>query len=224
MFTRFVLLVLSLAGGSAMAQASWQYCAAEGQRCEAPAGAQVRFGIDERHNTRRVDGPVSCTVASFGDPAPRLLKRCEVLLDSAGWTPCAGEGGLCNLPGPARVRYGSAGRWSERSAAQSLSCDNREFGDPAPGQPKACEYRLDGGGYFGPAPFGPPSAGGLPWRVCAPEGGQCALRGPAMLRYGGAGRYVYREVSGSLACTNESLGGDPAPGSPKQCETLRVAR
>ncbi len=137
----------------------------------------------------------------------------------AGWRPCANEGGICRFDGEALVRYGAEGRYAFRLARNRVFCDNEAFGDPAPDRPKRCEvlpdwrqhdsYRHWRDGGAGAAPAG--------WRLCAFEGGDCLVDRPSLVRYGAAGRYVTREASRPLRCTNEVFG-DPQPGIAKQCE------
>lgn len=57
----------------------------------------------------------------------------------AAWQFCAREGGFCDFRGPRRVRYGAAGRFAERVSRDGVPCNNRAFGDPAPGVPKTCQ-------------------------------------------------------------------------------------
>ena len=54
------------------------------------------------------------------------------------------------------------------------------------------------------------------WTFCASEGGFCAFSGTTNVRYGANGAYFYKSLSGGTACTN-SVFGDPAHGTPKQC-------
>jgi hypothetical protein len=59
--------------------------------------------------------------------------------DMFGWQDCARENGYCNFRGVKRVRYGARGRFVERMSRDGIPCDNRSFGDPAPGEPKSCQ-------------------------------------------------------------------------------------
>lgn len=197
----------------------WRHCAVEGDVCVVNGSARVRFGVQGRYAMRQVTGRSPCAISAFGDPAPGVPKTCEVE-DTSGWVLCANEGDMCWVPGSARVRYGAEGQYAERSASQSIACNNALFGDPRPGVAKQCEYKL-GAGAAGPGAL---PARGLPWEPCAREGDRCNFRGPGMVRYGAAGRYVYQEAQSGLQCGNETFGGDPAPGVDKQCELLRMGR
>src|SRR5262245_22410958 len=55
------------------------------------------------------------------------------------------------------------------------------------------------------------------WTFCANEGGTCSFSGTQQVRYGANGAYVYKTLTGGTACTN-SVFGDPAYGTAKQCE------
>lgn len=205
-------------GFDAQTQTHWRYCASEGGTCVVGASSRVRFGADGRYNMLTVADRIACNVRSFRDPAPGQPKVCEVEETGPSWVLCANEGGTCRIPesGSTAVRYGANGRYAEREATGIIACNNGEFGDPVPGTAKQCEYRSGGGA--------PAATAALPWEVCAQEGAQCSFRGPAMLRYGVAGRYAYREASDGMRCSNDDFGGDPAPGSRKQCERLRIGR
>lgn len=48
------------------------------------------------------------------------------------------------------------------------------------------------------------------------EWGTCSFTGTRQVRYGGDGKYAYKNATGSISCTNTSFG-DPAPGSVKTC-------
>jgi hypothetical protein len=205
----------------------WTRCARENETCRVNGPATIRFGIDGRYYERQVrGGNVFCGIQTFGDPAPRERKACDVRYDggrpgggggwgggwSGGWTPCARENETCRLPGPATVRYGSERRFNDQEVrGGSVRCDNRTFGDPAPGEVKHCSFRRGGGG-------GP----GNGWTDCAAEDGYCQFRGRRSVWYGADdGRHVVREFRDGVACTNEAFGGDPAPRARKRCAIQR---
>ena len=56
----------------------------------------------------------------------------------------------------------------------------------------------------------------IPWTVCAAEGGVCVFTGPATVRYGANGAYVYNTLTDGTACTN-AVFGDPVYGTVKEC-------
>ncbi|MFN0182576.1 MAG: hypothetical protein ACKVQR_02040 [Aquabacterium sp.] len=126
---------------------------------------------------------------------------------------CAREGGACTVRGHRIVAYGAGDRYLARAVQGRIDCSNARFGDPAPGQAKQCvvgRHEVGGG-----------SADGVPvgdaWRACADEGGECRLSGPHTMRYGAAGRYLYKVADGSQRCSNDAFGRDPAPNARKQC-------
>ena len=64
------------------------------------------------------------------------------------------------------------------------------------------------------------SAQGNEWIYCSSEGGVCAFTGTMEVRYGANGSYVYKTLTDGTACTN-SVFGDPAAGTPKECAIKR---
>lgn len=208
----------------------WTRCARENETCRVNGPATVRFGIDGRYYERRVrGGDIFCSIQTFGDPAPRERKVCDVRYDgggwgggdwgggwSGGWTPCARENEVCRLPGPAVVRYGTERRFVEQDVrGGSVRCDNRTFGDPAPRETKHCSFRSVGGGWQGGGP-------GSGWTECAVEGGFCQFRGRRSVWYGADdGRGITREFRDGVPCTNEAFGSDPARREKKRCAIQR---
>ena len=146
---------------------NWQFCATEGQLCQVPAAATVRFGINGRYEYRNVNGPVPCNPQTFGDPAKGDVKQCEYRMghneqdtpmppgawpgrtatpqtnDITGWQVCALEGRQCNFRGSQEVRFGASDSYTARSATGGIACTAQLFGDPAPGLRKMCLIRPD---------------------------------------------------------------------------------
>lgn len=241
-------LLLALIGlpNAAQAQSDWRVCAGEGQICRFSGEALVRFGADGRYAYRVATQEIRCDNDTFGDPAPREVKRCafsynlrqdgrqderqrrwppaaqDMPLPATGrWQVCATEGQLCRVTGTARVRYGTPGRYEERVASGSLMCSNDVFGDPAPGASKRCEL-LVGAAATRPD-VGLPSQvlrGHLDWQHCAHEEQDCRFTGTTMVRYGVDGRWYYREASNGVRCGSPGFGSDPAPGYAKHCDLL----
>ena len=52
-------------------------CAGEGQTCTFSGTRQVRFGANGQWSTRTATGSSPCNTATFGDPLPNVVKRCE---------------------------------------------------------------------------------------------------------------------------------------------------
>lgn len=75
------MLALGLFALRAEAQAPWQACANEGQRCTPGSlPAEVRYGEPWGNKwtaPRTVAAAVDCNNATFGDPSPGTGKRCE---------------------------------------------------------------------------------------------------------------------------------------------------
>lgn len=135
----------------------------------------------------------------------------------SNWTRCAAEGGYCRVDGMARVRYGADNRYEYRNVTGGISCSVREFGDPAYGIHKTCEYLAHGGGYGN-------VNHGSRWEYCGSEGGYCSFSGPGEVRYGVNGQFVSRRAINGMPCDENSFGRDPAYGKKKQCFVRRGAR
>jgi hypothetical protein len=150
---------------------------------------------------------------------------------------CATEGGVCRIPYPTEVIYGSGRRATSRFINQpQVRCSNAVFGDPARGSLKTCSYvvRYDGrdrGGHRGRDDYGRGrdgygQGGGYgrgrdrgQWQHCAREGQYCNFSGRKSVRYGTEGRYVEREFRNGVSCDNRTFG-DPDRGTAKNCYVL----
>lgn len=133
---------------------------------------------------------------------------------NSGWTRCASEGEYCRVDGSARVRFGGDNRYAYRNVTGGIQCSTREFGDPAYGLVKACEFMSMGGGYGN-------VSSSYGWDYCASEGGFCSFSGPAEVRFGSGGRFVTSRGVNGLPCGVEAFGNDPAYGQKKQCFVRR---
>ena len=56
------------------------------------------------------------------------------------WTACASERGVCAFSGKHDIKYGSDTRYVILTVSGGTPCNNRVFGDPAPGMQKRCWY------------------------------------------------------------------------------------
>ncbi len=96
---------------------------------------------------------VAILVATASLGLGSLSARAEIRLDTVNTIACAEEGGVCRMPYPTNVYFGVPGKTHGRPFPQggTIPCNVQSFGDPAPGQRKACWYapRLTGneGGY-----------------------------------------------------------------------------
>ncbi|KQP29675.1 hypothetical protein ASF49_16075 [Methylobacterium sp. Leaf104] len=62
------------------------------------------------------------------------------------------------------------------------------------------------------------------WTRCSAEYETCTVaNGPKTVRYGANGQYVTKDVTGSIACSNEAFGRDPLYGTVKACEVATAA-
>ena len=183
----------------------------EGDWCDAPSGAEVRFGIDGQFATKR-----ERRRALRGWPSleirPTSAARSARWPTRASGRNCANEGQYCSATGT--VRY--IGQWPLTGAPKGgIACNNGSFGDPYPGVAKQCEVRTTRAGAPARAGRGEGSDQ-LGWRACAREGETCSFKGAGVVRYGLDGRYTYREAVNGPQLPQRSVGG-PGPRQTKSC-------
>ncbi|MFL6630747.1 MAG: DUF4832 domain-containing protein [Massilia sp.] len=65
----------------------WTACATEGGTCSFTGTMQVRYGANGLYATKTMTGPVACTNAVFGDPAPKQVKTCSYSAPTTSTTP-----------------------------------------------------------------------------------------------------------------------------------------
>ncbi len=173
-------------------------------------------------------GSFGCNNNTFlRDPAPNIPKACFVIqqgpgpggYDSEQLMDCAPEKGSCNLNGFANSQiiayYGVPGNYTVKQVSGSFYCSNETFGvDPAYfNYGKRCLVKI---GWTKCAEELPPSQQnqGYQPNICFIPGG-----GKATVRFGVPGRYVTRQVMGSIPCELKAFGNqDPAFGQVKSCE------
>jgi len=177
-------------------------CAPEGAACLGANGHYAAFGANGSFIfTVLQSDTATCDVGTFGgDPAPGVVKACYF----ANYRRVAAENATRPFPaGGAEIAYGANGVFTFRVISGLFACNNATFGDPIPGQVKAC--------YIANPDY----------QVGVGEGGNMTNLPPnTPVAYGARGRYVYRMASGSIACTNATFGSDPAPGTSKVCYRL----
>lgn len=84
-----------VAGESGSVSASpLSLCAEEGGVCDFAGERAVFFGAGDGFARRFGEGPVDCSIGTFGDPAPGAAKRCYVYLEDAPVTFNVPEGGV----------------------------------------------------------------------------------------------------------------------------------
>ncbi|MGI5458530.1 SGNH/GDSL hydrolase family protein [Streptomyces sp. CA-249302] len=185
---------------------TWDLCATENGTCDTGGAAAVAYGASGRFKYLTSTGSVACTNTLFEDPIPGTVKACYGQTAPPAenvWSPCATEGGTCAFSGVMTVAYGANGSFHYATLPGGTACTNAVFEDPTPGTPKSC-YLISA----------PPSF--TTWTVCAAENGTCTFSGEHEVAYGAGGRFVYRSVTGSTACTN-AVFDDPISGTPKSC-------
>lgn len=116
-----------------------QKCANENQVCNFVGSRLVTYGAGDKGVTMMVNGPISCSNKTFGDPVPNVVKSCSVTMPAP--TVCADENGVCNFTGVRAVTYGAGNQSVTRAMTGPVRCNNGVFGDPAPGVRKSCSIQ-----------------------------------------------------------------------------------
>ena len=217
------------------------HCAKEGQTCVVSGTQTVRFGINGRYYSKTISGSASCTGGVFGDPAPGVLKVCEVQVALGGGTnPVA-------TPTPTPVPQTTPTPAPQATPSPEATPDSSEAWTRCAGEGGTCTfsgYRTVRFGVRGryaalvalnsvtcsSKDFVDPAPGvskecwissivptGLQNVHCAKEGQTCVVSGVQTVRFGIDGRYYTKSISGAANCVG-SVFGDPAPGFAKVCE------
>src|SRR5262245_33271369 len=135
------LLTLLIFSARASAQTTtWTFCANEGGTCSFSGTQQVRYGANGGYVYKTLTDGTACTNSVFGDPAPGILKQCEIgsAASTNSWTFCASEGGFCGFTGTKVIRYGAGGLYYYKVVSDGTSCANSVFDDPVVGTVKSC--------------------------------------------------------------------------------------
>lgn len=182
-------------------------CSAEGGTCAVPGyNRDITYGANGNFAHQVTNGSVACTNAHFGDPVDGVAKSCYVAPAGGppgGWTKCAEQNGTCPAVAGQPVMYGGYGAFTTITATGDTPCTDATFGDPIPGESKACHTST----------AGPPGYA----TVCSAEEGTCGFSGQRTVAYGARGRFVYKAFTGGTRCTTGAIGTDPLPGVRKTC-------
>jgi alpha-L-rhamnosidase len=120
---------------------AWQQCATETGTCSFAGTETVAFGAQGKYDYATVTGGTACSTAVFGDPAYGVPKTCAIQAPppaATTWTPCAAETITCTVVGTHDIAFGAGGQYAYRTVSGATACGDAVFGDPAPGQVKAC--------------------------------------------------------------------------------------
>jgi hypothetical protein len=209
-----------------VAATGWTRCATENNPCLFAAGTRtVRYGANGTYSTKTFTttnaNGITCNNGTFGDPIPGTTKYCD--LQDAATTPppapttCAAENAQCVFAaGTATIKYGGNNLFTSKTFTTTdgngITCNNANFGDPAPYVAKACEITS-----FTPAVVTPPPAPA----TCAGENQQCVFAaGTATIKYGGNNLFTSKSFTttdgNGITCNNANFG-DPAPYVAKAC-------
>ncbi len=196
--------------------AEWTAVAVEGQPFTIEGTQTVRYGAGVNWIEKSVTGTAQCSNTFFGaDPIVGVVKQCLKLITttpSASWNKIATEGQPFSVSGTQTVRYGSGNSWIEKSMSGAGQCTNIFFGnDPIVGVVKECQVQ---------ATTTPPET--ITWVKVANEGQSASLTGTQKVRYGAAGFWIEKTLSGTIECSNAFFGQDPIRGTVKSCEVAVV--
>jgi hypothetical protein len=128
----------------------WTQCVAENQLCRFDGSVMtVAFGANGNYHFGTFTSDANCNNGTFGDPAPGVVKSCFVIAPPPGtvtWNVCATDNQTCVFPAPGthELAYGANGHFVYRNVTltptSGIPCSSANFGDPAPGLPKACYW------------------------------------------------------------------------------------
>ncbi len=150
-------------GGGTVSQPA-ALCADENGACSFTGVAGVSFGANSSFYSKMASSSIACNDATFGDPDVGVVKSCYI----RNYTLCASENGTCSFSGVADVAFGAGSSFYNRTATNSISCNDATFGDPDVGTAKACYYYLR--------------------TDCAVENGTCSFSGTGDVAFGAAPR------------------------------------
>ena len=135
---------------------------------------------------------------------------------SATYTKCADEWSTCQFTGTRVVRYGADGKFVLKTLTNGTACRNDAFGgDPAVGVTKSCALESE---TAVTPPVTPPASTAKTYTPCAKEWDTCSFTGTKVVRYGNAGKYLFKTFTNGTACRNDAFGGDPLVGAAKACD------
>jgi hypothetical protein len=202
--------------GPAGLNMNYYTCASEGGTCTIGLGQRyIAYGANGSYVYKLLGGSVSCSNATFGDPAVGFTKTCY--FSNYGTSPGMPSTGLAQENQTAtavgNVAYGANGAFLFQTFNGSFTCSNATFGaDPAVGVVKACYI----------------AAPAYTW--VATEGGQITGVVDNAVAFGAGGRFIYRIAGGpgtqnftwqcSWGSQPDQFPYDPAPGLVKDCYKL----
>ncbi|WP_418181269.1 hypothetical protein ACNSOL_12235 (plasmid) [Aliarcobacter lanthieri] len=208
------------------------YCSGENGTCSFSGTKMIAFGANGNYVYKFATSSIGCNHNNFGDPAPNVVKSCYIVNQAEminntcpsgyiylEWIGCAGENNTCYVDGIKTVRYGTSGYYSYKTINNSVYCSNTVFGDPILGSVKTCSFKNTTIKQVSTltATCPPNTTDKNIWLTCSSEGGTCSFNGTQVVRYGGDGKYYYKNnVNGTIKCDNNTFG-DPAPGAIKGC-------
>jgi hypothetical protein len=91
---------------------SWTFCATEGSVCSFSGTSEVRYGTSSAYVTKTATGSVACNNATFGDPAPGVVKSCSYSNSTDSTAPAAPTQPVTSLRNPLKQPFASNSIWN----------------------------------------------------------------------------------------------------------------
>lgn len=91
---------------------SWSFCATEGSVCSFSGTREVRYGTAATYVTKTATGSIACNNATFGDPAPGVVKSCSYSNSTASTAPSAPTQPTTGLRNPLKQPFASNSIWN----------------------------------------------------------------------------------------------------------------
>lgn len=179
------------------------------------------------YNTWTKDHTGSTNVASSGNnpPPPKANHYPPPNNGGSPYVLCGYENQYCSFQGIGTVAYGVNGIFKyKQNVSRGIQCDDATFGFVVKGVEKRCYFKFEREIKRNDTPTetDKPSPPNGNFRVCGVEGKTCNFSGKGRVAYGyndkNGRKFLFKQnVNGSIACNNQTFGGDPAPGKAKVC-------
>eukprot|EP00754_Rhynchopus_humris_P029254 Rhum_TRINITY_DN15203_c0_g1::Rhum_TRINITY_DN15203_c0_g1_i2::g.143597::m.143597 len=196
----------------------WLPCASEDGACRCEGS--VRYGAAANWTVKHgVTGPIACTVAEFGDPAPGITKACECIAvdtctdltfaNGSTWHDSRGAAFTCEWYDATDARCSTYGQENENVFTANEACC-------VCGGGKRTHTEGTTNGTLPPVPTPMPMPAPDDWVPCSVQDAVCECKGS--VRYGAMTSWsVHDDVRGPISCSRAEFD-DPLFGVFKHCE------
>ncbi len=214
----------------------WKTVLLEGQSMTLGTYKTVRFGSGLKWVLKTVTGAFTCTNATFTDPAPGVVKQCEVEgVNSAPTVALATPQQGLMYGAPANIAMSAVATDQDGPVSKVEYYNGPTLLGTSTAAPFAFNWSaVPVGRYpitakaFDPAGAVTTSAVvfidvvAMPatgWVRLGAEGQSLVLSGSQTVRYGSGDRWILKPLSGTISCSNVTFT-DAYPGVPKVCEAI----